>query len=98
MADADLLTKRLLEIRMNHPGSQPEMVAEVVRAVLATMSGDLSAQETSLLTEVEALVPEAGDICLVTKGELTKSVVRLWLQWRGIMTAWDLKQLSQRWC
>ena len=55
MADADLLTKRLLEIRMNHPGSQPEMVAEVVRAVLATMSGDLSAQETSLLTEVEAL-------------------------------------------
>ena len=40
---------------MHHPGSQPEMVAEVVRAVLATMSGDLSAQETSLLTEVEAL-------------------------------------------
>ena len=31
------------------------MVAEVVRAVLATMSGDLSAQETSLLAEVEAL-------------------------------------------
>ena len=40
---------------MRHPGSQPEMVAEVVRAVLATMSGDLSAQETSLLAEVEAL-------------------------------------------
>ncbi len=55
MADADLLAKRLLEIRMHHPGSQPEMVAEVVRAVLATMSGDLSAQETSLLTEVAAL-------------------------------------------
>jgi chemotaxis protein CheZ len=55
MAEPDLLTKRLLEIRMHHPGSQPEMVAEVVRAVLATMSGDLSAQETSLLTEVEAL-------------------------------------------
>ena len=33
----------------------PEMVADVVRAVLATMSGDLSAQETSLLAEVEAL-------------------------------------------
>ena len=31
------------------------MVADVVRAVLATMSGDLSAQETSLLAEVEAL-------------------------------------------
>ena len=31
------------------------MVADVVHAVLATMSGDLSAQETSLLAEVEAL-------------------------------------------
>ena len=31
------------------------MVAEVVHAVLATMSGDLSAQETSLLAEVEEL-------------------------------------------
>jgi chemotaxis protein CheZ len=55
MSDADLLTKRLLEIRMHHPGSQPEMVAEVVHAVLESMSGDLSAQETSLLSEVEAL-------------------------------------------
>ncbi|MSP01808.1 MAG: hypothetical protein EXR07_12280 [Acetobacteraceae bacterium] len=31
------------------------MMAEVVRAVLTTMSGDLSATETSLLHEVEAL-------------------------------------------
>jgi chemotaxis protein CheZ len=31
------------------------MVADVVHAVLATMSGDLSAQETSLLAEVEEL-------------------------------------------
>ena len=36
-------------------GSEPEMVAEVVHAVLTTLSGDLSAQETSLLAEVEAL-------------------------------------------
>ena len=55
MSDADRLEHRLAEIRAQHPGSQPEMVAEVVRAVLATMSGDLSAQETSLLAEVEAL-------------------------------------------
>jgi chemotaxis protein CheZ len=55
MSDADRLAERLAEIRTRHPGSQPEMVAEVVRAVLATMSGDLSAQETSLLAEVEAL-------------------------------------------
>ena len=55
MSDPDLLAQRLAEIRARHPGSQPEMVAEVVRVVLSTLSGDLSAQETSLLAEVEAL-------------------------------------------
>ncbi|MGC1412647.1 MAG: protein phosphatase CheZ [Acetobacteraceae bacterium] len=55
MSDPDLLAQRLAEIRSRHPGSQPEMVAEVVRVVLSTLSGDLSAQETSLLAEVEAL-------------------------------------------
>jgi chemotaxis protein CheZ len=57
MADqnGDRLTERLAAIRARHPGSEPEMVADVVHAVLATMSGDLSAQETSLLAEVEAL-------------------------------------------
>jgi chemotaxis protein CheZ len=52
---SDPLTERLAAIRARHPNAEPDMVAEVVRAVLATMSGDLSAQETSLLTEVEAL-------------------------------------------
>jgi len=51
----DPLAERLAAIRARHPQAEPEMVAEVVRAVLATMSGDLSAQETSLLAEVEAL-------------------------------------------
>jgi chemotaxis protein CheZ len=55
MSDPDLLAQRLAEIRARHPGSQPEMVAEVVRVVLSTLSGDLSAQETSLLAEGEAL-------------------------------------------
>jgi len=55
MGDADRLAERLAQIRAHHPGSQPEMVADVVHAVLATMSGDLSAQESSLLAEVEAL-------------------------------------------
>jgi chemotaxis protein CheZ len=53
--DGDRLTERLAAIRARHPGAEPEMVADVVHAVLATMSGDLSAQETSLLAEVEAL-------------------------------------------
>jgi len=51
----DVLAERLATIRARHPQAEPEIVAEVVRAVLATMSGDLSAQETSLLSEVEAL-------------------------------------------
>jgi chemotaxis protein CheZ len=53
--DSDRLTERLAAIRVRRPGSEPEMVADVVHAVLATLSGDLSAQETSLLAEVEAL-------------------------------------------
>lgn len=51
----DALAERLASIRASYPGSQPDMVADVVRAVLTTMSGDLSAQETSLLAEVEEL-------------------------------------------
>ena len=53
--DSEKLAHRLAEIRARYPGSEPVMVADVVHAVLATMSGDLSAQETSLLAEVEAL-------------------------------------------
>jgi chemotaxis protein CheZ len=51
----DALAHRLVNIRTRYPSSEPEMVADVVRAVLTTMSGDLSAQETSLLAEVEQL-------------------------------------------
>jgi chemotaxis protein CheZ len=53
--DGERLAHRLAEIRARYPGSEPVMVADVVHAVLTTMSGDLSAQETSLLAEVEAL-------------------------------------------
>jgi len=66
MGDADRLAERLAQIRAHHPGSQPEMVADVVHAVLATMSGDLSAQETSLLAEVEAL----GETIACAKAEI----------------------------
>src|ERR1700733_9603266 len=49
------LTDRLAVIRTRYVASDPEMVADVVRAILATMSGDLTARETTLLTEVESL-------------------------------------------
>ena len=55
LADGDGLGERLSQIRARYPESSPELVAEVVRAVLSTMSGDLTAQETSLLAEVEEL-------------------------------------------
>ena len=49
------LAERLATIRARYAASDPEMVADVVRAILATMSGDLTARETTLLTEVESL-------------------------------------------
>ena len=66
MSDPDRLAERLVEIRVRYPGLWPEMVAEVVQAVLSTMSGDLSAQETSLLAEVETL----GRIIACAKAEI----------------------------
>jgi len=49
------LAERLAAIRLRYTGCDPDMVADVVRAILATLSGDLTAKETSLLSEVESL-------------------------------------------
>ncbi len=54
-SDTGDLSDRLRVIRDRRPDQDPEVIAEVVRAVLSTMSGDLTAQETTLLHEVEAL-------------------------------------------
>jgi chemotaxis protein CheZ len=53
--DTGTLARRLGEIRARHPGSDPEMVAAVVGAVLATLEGDFAAREARLLSEVEEL-------------------------------------------
>jgi chemotaxis protein CheZ len=50
-----LLAERLAEIRANRPSIEPDLVAEVVRAVLTTMSEDLTVLDTALLLEVEEL-------------------------------------------
>jgi chemotaxis protein CheZ len=60
------LSERLQGIRARHPGAEPEAVAEVVRAVLATMQGDLTAPETTLLAQVE----ELGRTIAVAKAEI----------------------------
>ena len=57
------LAARLAAIRAHYPTSEPEMVAEVVRSVLASMRGDLMSKEVSLLAEVEELgnlMPHVG--------------------------------------
>ncbi|MBN8899346.1 MAG: hypothetical protein J0H35_14420, partial [Rhodospirillales bacterium] len=49
------LRERLADLRARQPQAEPELVAEVVKAVLTTMSGDLNPKEVSLLAEVEEL-------------------------------------------
>ena len=53
--DEAALRTRLDRIRARYPEPPPEAVADVVRAVLATMQGDLTATETALLSEVSEL-------------------------------------------
>ncbi|HUB12767.1 MAG TPA: protein phosphatase CheZ [Acetobacteraceae bacterium] len=60
------LAERLAAIRQRYASGDPDMVADVVRAILATMSGDLTAKETSLLAEVEAL----GQTIAAAKAEI----------------------------
>lgn len=55
MHDVKLLARRLTELRVLYPKGEPEMVADVVLAVLGSMSGDVSLRETTLLYEVGAL-------------------------------------------
>jgi chemotaxis protein CheZ len=52
---AEPLAHRLASIRAARPDVGTDTIEEIVRAVLTTMTGDLTATETSLLTEVEEL-------------------------------------------
>ena len=54
-AASPALEQRLAAMQARYPASDPAMVAEIVRAVLSSMRGDLGAQEASLLAEVEEL-------------------------------------------
>jgi chemotaxis protein CheZ len=47
--------RRLEQLQRIYPAHNPELVAEMVRAVLGTMRGDLSANETILIAEIEEL-------------------------------------------
>ena len=49
------LAERLAEIRARYPAAEPEWVADVVRAVIVAVQGDLAAPDSALLAEVESL-------------------------------------------
>jgi chemotaxis protein CheZ len=63
---APALAERLADLRARQPALDPELIVEVVRAVLTTMSGDLTAKEVSLLSEVE----ELGRTIAIAKQEI----------------------------
>ena len=60
------LKTKLAKIRAQQPDIEPSMVTEVVRAVLMTISDDLTAKEATLLREVE----ELGRTIAVAKAEI----------------------------
>ena len=62
----DALKQKLAAIRSQQPQIEPGMITEVVRAVLTTISDDLTAKESSLLREVE----ELGQMIANTKSEI----------------------------
>ena len=60
------LKRKLTEIRDRQPDTEPATITEVVRAVLTTISDELTAKESSLLREVE----ELGRMIASTKSEI----------------------------
>jgi chemotaxis protein CheZ len=54
-SNVEVLKEKLAAIRARQPEVEPETFTEVVRAVLTTLSDDLTAKEASLLREVEEL-------------------------------------------
>jgi chemotaxis protein CheZ len=55
MLDLASIPSRLDQLRLRYPEADVDLVGEMVRTVLGTMRGDLSANEASLLAEIEEL-------------------------------------------
>jgi chemotaxis protein CheZ len=66
LSGIDGLKHRLSLIRAQQPEIDPGMVTEVIRAVLTTISDDLTAKEATLLREVE----ELGRTIAIAKAEI----------------------------
>jgi chemotaxis protein CheZ len=55
MHDPAPVNARLEQLRQRYPQGDSDMIGSIVRAVLTTMRGDLTANETTLLAEIEEL-------------------------------------------
>jgi chemotaxis protein CheZ len=55
MLDPATIPSRLEQLRLRYPEADVDLVGEMVHTVLGTMRGDLSANEASLLAEIEEL-------------------------------------------
>jgi chemotaxis protein CheZ len=75
--DAGRFAARLDQFRQRYPASNPDLVAEMVHAVLGTMRGDLSATETALLGEIEELAQTVAnaraEIAAIGADDITES-------------------------
>ncbi len=66
MHDVQNLADRLVDLKARYPQGQPDLVTDVVLAVLGSMTGDISHRETSLLHEIGAL----GDAVATARQEI----------------------------
>ena len=79
MRDAEALSKRLQELRGRYPQGQPDMVTDIVMAVLGSMTGDISLRETALLYEIgtlgEAVTTARQEIAALKVDDITASYI-----------------------
>jgi chemotaxis protein CheZ len=79
MHDAETLSRRMAELQLHYPRAESDMVADVVLAVLGSMSGDISLRETALLYEVgalgEAVATARREIAALKVDDITASYI-----------------------
>ena len=79
MHDVKSLARRMEELRGRYPGGEPDMVTDVVLAVLGSMTGDISMRETALLYEIgslgEAVATARQEIAALKVDDITASYI-----------------------
>ena len=77
MLDPASIPSRLDQLRQLYPDADVDLVGEVVHTVLSTMRGDLSANEASLLAEIEELASTVAnaraEIAALRADDITES-------------------------